>query len=324
MKSFLHQSVLGCTTCLSFFCFDRVKAWMYSGRLGLYSWRSGLGSISLPNSLPFVRLRVVNIPSPFGLGIGMLRFGGVLLLSFFLIFDLAADSGDAQEDLLARAESAYQQAQYQEALLLWDSLRHQGHISKYMLYDMGLAAYQLGKYALALAYAQRAFDEDPLFDEAADLARLARIRLDAPEPSEVFFLSRWWHIFYTRLSANFWSLLALLFFWGAGFYLLFLYRRHKLFFELRSFTLVASFLFLGVLSLGAAYSKAVQFRHPQVLIALVKQGLHVGADEDSPVLEELPEGATLRYLDQIGRWYKVEAPSGQLGWVASSAVEGGL
>gem|GEM_PF-3881513 len=38
----------------------------------MYSWRSGLGGVSLPNFLYLARLRVVNIPNHFSLSIALL------------------------------------------------------------------------------------------------------------------------------------------------------------------------------------------------------------------------------------------------------------
>ncbi len=240
---------------------------------------------------------------------------------FFFVFDLWAESDHLKEHLLEQAESAYKQGDYKEALSLWDSLLRRGYVSKALLYDMGLAAYHLDCFSLSLAYARRAFYADPLFWEAEELARLARERLDRSSPPEAFFLSRWWHIFYTRLSAKAWSLLALVFFWLVGSYLLFWHRsRTKLVLEPRRLVFVALFLFLGLLSLAAAYSRSGQFRQPEVLVSLKQQSLHVGADADSPVLEELPEGVELRYLDQIGHWYKVETPEGQTGWLLARDV----
>ncbi len=233
----------------------------------------------------------------------------------FLVFPLFAQTGDSSLLLSKEAEAAYAADEYERALDIWRKLYVDGYYSPAMSYDMGLAAYRLGDFPLALAYAKTALKHDPLQENARQLAALVRQHLDMPEPPEEFAPLHWWHIFYTRLSANAWAVIALLLAWLIALYGWFLHKYTKGKWNNRLLLPLIFAVFLFALSLGAAYSMASRMQPFSALVALQTTPLHVGADEDSPVLEELPPGAELRYLDHIGDWYKIVSPTGQSGWV---------
>ncbi len=240
-----------------------------------------------------------------------------MFFSVFVSFGLPAQT---DEVLLAHADSAYAGGHYRQALEIWEGLVSRGKFSADMFYDMSLAAWQAGDAVRTLAYAKRAQRLNPLLKDARVLEELARNRLDLSFPPREFWLFRWWRIFYTRLSANIWAVFAFLSAWLTGLYLFVLHRRRKSLLESGVVWRTLGGLFLMFLSLAASRAQwRVQFV-PEELVVLRPASLHVGADADSPPLEELSAGMELRILDRIGSWYKVMTSSGQTGWVEGAVV----
>ena len=242
------------------------------------------------------------------------------LFFFFSVFTCLGLFAQNDKVLLSQADSAYAGGHYRRALEMWEALMSQGKFSADMFYDMSLAAWQTGDAVRTLAYAKRAQRLDPLLKDAYVVEELARNRLDLSSPPREFWLFRWWRIFYTRLSANVWAVFALLWAWLTGLYLLILHRRGKGLLEKGVVWRTLGGLFLMFLSLAASRAQWHVQAVPEELVVLKPASLHVGADADSPPLEELSAGMELRILDRIGNWYKVMTSSGQTGWVEDAVV----
>ncbi len=241
----------------------------------------------------------------------------LLLLLSFAALCLHAQS---DEELLVRAEKAYAAGRYREALDVWEAIDAGGKFSGEMFLNMALAAWQLGDAPRALAYARRAQRLNPLLKDARRIEDMARNKLELSSPVEEFWLLRWWRILYTRLSANAWAALALLFAWLMALFLLIEHRRGNNLLRSRTVGLALGGLFLFFVSLSASRAQRYVQTKPEELVLLKATPLHVGADTDSPKLEDLSPGMELRVLDQIGNWYKVMASSGQVGWVERGVV----
>ncbi len=242
------------------------------------------------------------------------------LFFFFSVFACLGLSAQNDEALLGQADSAYAGGHYRQALEAWEVLASRGKFSADMFYNMSLAAWRLGDAPRALAYAKRAQHLNPLLKGAYELEDFARNQLDLSSPPREFWLFRWWRIFYTRLSANVWAVFALLWAWLTGLYLLILHRRGKSLLESGVVWRTLGGLFLMFLSLIASRAQWHVQAVPEELVVLKPASLHVGADADSPPLEELSAGMELRILDRIGDWYKVMTSSGQTGWVEGAMV----
>lgn len=108
--------------------------------------------------------------------------------------------------------------------------------------------------------------------------------------------------------------------WLTGLYLFVLHRRRKSLLESGVVWRTLGGLFLMLLSLAASRAQWHAQFVPEELVVLKPASLHVGADADSPPLEDLSAGMELRILDRIGGWYKVMTSSGQTGWVEDAVV----
>lgn len=243
----------------------------------------------------------------------------LIIISFFL--GIAGAAGQSAR-LMEQANQAYGEKSYNQAIQLYEQLLEQGYTSAALHYNLANAYYRKRELAKAILHYERARQSAPGDEDIKHNLAVARAQqTDAIEPLPEFFLSAWWKSIRARLTTSGWSILGLLLlWWSAAGFILWLWGSTRTW---RKRGFVAGFVLLGlsVLPFVLAISRAQYDNHSGEAILMAQEtALRAAPDEDSRAITTIHEGLKLELIDQIGEWYKVRLPDGEVGWMPQQAV----
>ncbi len=241
----------------------------------------------------------------------------ILLLCSLSLF--SAYSAQPQNVLFSKANSAYQEEKYIEAIRIYDSIYSSGEQSAALHFNMGNAYFQEGNIGKSILHFEKALKLKPQDDEIRHNLEIARQKtIDRFEevPVNLFQASR---LAIIRLfSPDNWGRLALIAFVlatiGFAAYLFSPYLR-------LGFIAIVVGLSSGILSLILAWSHQSYLNNNQGVILLedssyVKSGPSESADD----VFILHEGTKALRLEQFEDWSKIKLPDGKLGWLQSEEI----
>ncbi len=242
------------------------------------------------------------------------------ILAIFLAIGLSAKAELPTN--WTKANEAYKDKQYTEALKLYEGFIEEGLASAALFYNMGNVYYRQDKVGLAILYYEKALKLSPR-DAAvrANLALAQSRQVDQIQALPAFFLDRWQQALQSIFPSNTWSILGLLLLWtGVGgliFWLLAAERTQRK----RGFLIGATLLTLSIIPFYLSASRASFERNPGTAILLEPEyGLRTAPEEESTVILPLHEGVKLLIIDRIGEWMKVQLEDGEQGWLPEEAL----
>lgn len=220
-----------------------------------------------------------------------------------------------QSPEFAKANEAYNQGRFQEAIDGYQKLTRSGHWSANLFYDLGNAWFRLENFGEAILNYQRALVLDPRHPEAAANLRVVRDEARALELKRSG-LERY-------LGAGTpaqYSIVASTAFWLALFALTRLFysrRRSAVFVTFIVFTIAV---FAG--SVYALYSLETGSKGQALAIVTGKniEARLATADNASSVLA-LPPGSEITVLSQRGDWIYAALPNDLRGWIPANGAQ---
>lgn len=243
----------------------------------------------------------------------------IVFLAFVSSLIAQSQSNDA---LFTQASKFYENAQYEEAVKLYEQIEKTEQHSSELYFNLGNSYYKLNKVAPSIYYFEKALKLDPKNEDAINnLAFANRMKLDAIEvmPKSVF--EKFSNRFIYALNYNTWAWLAVIFsFLGAILFLLyhFSYSSGKklLFFN----TSILSALLL-IIALVFAY-KTYNHKASQKGAIVFSQETEI---KNAPTLNsdtvfELHEGTKVIVLDAIDDWKKIRLADGKTGWIIADDI----
>jgi tetratricopeptide (TPR) repeat protein len=251
---------------------------------------------------------------PGGLGLGAVAVLGVALA---LVGVVLAAEGRQWEETFIRANQAYADERFEEAVRGYTELIRSGHGSGHVYYDLGNAYTRLNQLGRAILNYERALLALPRDGDLDFNLRYARGQLKdvMPEsremhPAAFFFLDRLTLREFFRVFAVVNGL-----FWAG-----LLARLHA-----RSAWIHSLFLLLLVCWLAAGLSFGLKWRllrtDDRAVILAGEVEVRAGPDERRTVLFELHEGATVRQVKSEGEWSLVALADGKRGWLKAERLE---
>jgi len=224
-------------------------------------------------------------------------------------------------DLPAQALSAYESANYQEAVRLWLEAGSYDKLSPDVLYNIGNACYRMGSPGHAALYYRRALARAPGHQESRQNLRfierkVGSITVKRPEYQyalAVVPLSGW--------KLGVWSGL-----WLTGLALL-CFPATRPGARLRIFAicgLVAGPLLVATGALGWRYFPDDAEFAPlqrQAVIVVPEAVLHADASRNAPEVIDAPPGSLCEIIRQSGRWAYVSFATKTRGWVPMDSIE---
>jgi tetratricopeptide (TPR) repeat protein len=227
----------------------------------------------------------------------------------------AGPARGAQNPEFAKANQAYSEGRFQEAVDGYQNLARSGQLSANLFYDLGNAWFRLRNFGEAILNYERALALDPHHPEAAanlalvrDEARALELRRSALERYIEAGTSTQYSI---AASITFWVAL----FGGA----------RLLFSRRRSAVLVSLIVLSAIVFAGAGFALySLEFGSKGEGLAIVTgkkiEARLATADNASSVLA-LPPGSEIKVLSQRGDWLYAALPNDLRGWIPANAAQ---
>jgi tetratricopeptide (TPR) repeat protein len=221
-----------------------------------------------------------------------------------------------QADSLAEARDRAAHGEYESAATYFEKHLQSALPSAAAYFELGQVLQKSEKEAeAALAY-RRSLVLDPGFAPAANALRESNARLGVTAP-----VQNWRSLLGEKIDADTAVLVGCIAFWVGAFLLLATLafsKKRLLFLSLGLFLLLAGF----ASSLASAFTDPRIFEAKQsIVMNLAGAFLYKVPSEDaSEKITTLNQGSTLKILSARGRWFHVELPGGQRGWVLQDGV----
>ena len=231
--------------------------------------------------------------------------------------------GQTPQALFQAANQDYQNGNYAQAAVKYDSLVRIGYRSAALYNNLGNANYRLGRVAPTILAYERASLLAPADDEIRHNLSLARtLTADNIVPLGESLSERVTDALTQTLSTATWSILSVVFAWGAlALFLLFLY-------SLRTGTKRWSFygfllsLVLCATSYGLRRHGENEVRNNPYSIVTVA---NVTAKSEPSIaggdVFSIHEGTKVRVMESLNKWNKIRLADGKIGWIPAGAAE---
>ncbi len=248
------------------------------------------------------------------------------VLSFTLLFLMLALDGKSlenPENLFQKANQAYKDKAFDEAIQLYDSLYQASYYSPNLFFNLGNAYYKTDQIPESILFYEKAQKITGYREDIAHNLSLAREQIpDRVEAETPILLKKWWNTAIRYFSPSTWGALSILLLWlftlaVAGFLFL------------RTPWLQRLSLFIGILGLVLCVGTSIiTFKRHQYTIrankgVIFSPSVYVKSapDKDSKELFILHGGTKVALHDKLENWLKVELADDKKGWVRAKTVK---
>ncbi|MCC7231312.1 MAG: tetratricopeptide repeat protein [Bacteroidia bacterium] len=253
------------------------------------------------------------------------------LLLFFTSWQClkAADSTLVRENtadpvsLWHKANMAYQQQQYQNAIELYSDIVSKGIQDPDLYYNLAGAYYKDAEYSKAILNYERALKRDPADEDIRFNLQVANLHaVDRIDPIPEIFYKRWLKAFAAGWSTGTWSVLLIAAFWitMAGLYLFVCgntsARRKSGFFTAASGTILV--ILLLIITRESHYLSNTM---KEAIITTPSVYVKSSPDDKGNDLFILHECTKVEIMDQLNDWRKVRLANGSIGWLKQQEIE---
>lgn len=229
----------------------------------------------------------------------------------------------SHQELMQRANTAYQQQNYQEAAALYQQIADAGNEGSILFYNLGNAYYKTDEPARALLWYERALRLDPRNEDIKhNIAFVNKQLVDRIDVMPELFITRWWNALSMSLTSNGWAVLSIIL--GVLVVLsnvLMLVAKRQ---WLRSVSIpVACISLLFVFfSIFFAHKENVRYEQtPQaIVISPVINAKHTPNEKSNDIFV-IHEGLKVEVTDRLNDWLEIKLSNGEKGWVKAKGVE---
>ncbi|MFP5470096.1 MAG: tetratricopeptide repeat protein [Bacteroidia bacterium] len=224
----------------------------------------------------------------------------------------------SNEKLFKKGIEHYNNQNYSEALIYFDSLTKSSFFSAEIFYNIGNCYYKQNELGKAILYYEKAKKLSPNDEDIIhNLNFCNRLIRDKAGKVHESPLNR---LFFGNLSANTYAILSLIFFLIATIFIvikLLLSINYKI-----RITIIISALLLALSFLSLAYfTNHYQTKERYAIIIPSKVNIHVEPKEESKVTFVLHEGSKIEILEVLEDWKKIKFGDGKIGWINASNIE---
>lgn len=232
--------------------------------------------------------------------------------------------GDVPRDTLwSRANAAYSNGNYRQAVDLYDALLAQGVHSGKLYYNLGNSWFKQGRMGKAILNYNRALLLDPTDEDTRYNLAMANARIvDKIDTVPEFFLKSWLRDLGLLLGSDAWAVLGLVFL-GLTFaaVMLWLLANTLVLRKLGFYGGIVSLVFCFVSTFYAHFQRTRLLHGTEAvvmnLVAPVKSSPGAGSKD----IFVLHEGTRVRILERLDGWTEIVLADGNKGWIATNAIE---
>jgi tetratricopeptide (TPR) repeat protein len=243
----------------------------------------------------------------------MTKLSSIVLIAILCIFSTVLSM---RGDYLEQARDRLAHGEYESAVTFFEKHLQSARPSSSVYYQLGQALQKSEKEAEAAMAYRRSLLLDPRFAPAAEALREANARLGI-SPSVSGWQARW----AGKVPSDPTLLFGAFAFWLGAFFLLAAFalsKKRTFLFSLASVLLVAGLAFC----LFAAFTdpRILEARQAMVMSLSGTPLYKVPSEDSSEKITTLNQGSTFKILSVRGRWFHVELPSGQRGWLLQEGI----
>ena len=253
------------------------------------------------------------------------KFSSLKRILFFgatLLIQNLAFAQASMESLFKQGNSAYNKAEYQKAISLYEQTLKMGQFSAEVYYNLGNAYYKLNNIAESIYYFEKAKQLDPNDEDIIINSNFAKnMTIDAieklPESQIVTFQKKIYGIF----NFSYWSYLTVILFWiFSGFFLVYVF--------IKSASLKQTFFFIAfgiliffMISFLITYSIEEKEKNTNFAILFSNQkDIWSEPNQQAELLFSLHEGTKVEVLDILENWKKIRIANGSEGWIENVSL----
>ncbi len=247
------------------------------------------------------------------------------LLISYLCFLLSSSllGADRIGVLFQEANDAYQSENFEQAIVLYDSIIDMGFESAALYYNLGNSYYKTGSVGPAILNYERALKLNPSHKDAAFNLRLANLKVvDNIESIPDLLLKRWGKGLLNSRTSGQWGIVAIVFFWITLFAAGLLLYSNQTWVKRLAFIGGVATLILAISSLSLAISKRdMETGNEQGIIFSPNAYVKSAPDSESTDLFILHEGVKVNVLEENIGWMRIQLSDGKEGWIPSRSLE---
>lgn len=240
-----------------------------------------------------------------------------------IIFHLSVVALAQNDSIFSKANDAYADENYQEALRLYKSLEKKNLASSELFFNMGNAAYKLENTAESIYYFEKALKLAPNDEALKDnLAYAERMRIDQFEINPNSEFDQGYKSVLKLFSVDQWAVLVLILLGisllSFGFYVFKSRTGQKRLF----FTLFLIFFATSIISYVFAVKQQNVLKESTYLIIFQEEiSLLDAPNPNATILLQLHEGTKVKLLDEFRTFKQIELPNGTKGWLDSGNLK---
>ncbi len=244
------------------------------------------------------------------------------LLILILILLVKWSAGNPHE-LFSEANAAYERSEYGYAIELYTQIIDQGLVSSDLYYNLGNAYFKNNMMGHAILFYERALRINPLNEDLNHNLAVAKAKIvDKPDQIPKLFYERWWITARSLFTMDGWAItsiiLLILFFAISSLYL---FSRTI---GVKKSAFYSLLLIFGLLLLSVVFAKQQYNNFSSDRDAIIME-TRVTA-KSSPSVESsdlflLHEGTKVRIRSQLGGFYEISLPNGNVGWIKQETLE---
>lgn len=250
-----------------------------------------------------------------------------VLIIFILASLISVFAAKANESVYMnawdRANTAYVNGKYGDAIEIYDSILNAGYTSQKLYYNIGNAYFKQGEIANSILNYNRALLLDPSDVDARYNLRIANSYIkDNIEAVPEFFLFKWIKAWRSTLSSDAWAVSSLVFLTITLSLVLVYLLSSRLRLRKAGFYLAIITLIITVFSVVfATAEKQKQLKSEEAIIMISAAPVKSSPDNSSTDIFILHEGTKVKVVSSLGEWREITIADGNKGWILESSIE---
>lgn len=247
----------------------------------------------------------------------------VPLTLLFLMLVLAGKSVENPQKIFQKANQVYQEKQFDQAVVLYDSLYQAGYRSPALFFNLGNAYYKANQIPESILFFEKAQKITGYREDIEHNLALAREQIpDRVEAETPSLLTKWWNTAIRYFSASTWGTLSIMLLWVITFAVAgFLFLSVPWLQRLSLFTgILGLVLCIGTVILTVERHQYKTETHQGVIFA---PSVYVKSapDKDSKDLFILHGGTKVALGDELDNWIKVKLADDKKGWIRTKSLK---
>lgn len=250
----------------------------------------------------------------------MLQLQRYIILFFVFIALSVSVLGN---EIFQKANDAYNQKKYAEAVALYEKLTFQGYKEATLYYNLGNAHFKNDQLSKAILWYERALRLDPANEDIKHNLTFANQQtIDNIEAQPEIFIKTGFNFIRDLFSVKMWSMLSIILIAAACLCILLMIVLSLPHWRMTLFVIACTAFVFAVFSIIFANLQCNKINREDEAIIMDKiVTVKSTPDASGTNLFTVHEGIKIQITDKAGNWIEIRFPDGNKGWISKDAVE---